>query len=346
MKIGLVGFPGSGKTTVFNALTGSVRRDRLRRRPRQDQPRRGQGARRARRRAGEPVQPEEDHLRRDRLLRRGRGPGPDEGQGPRRTDAARHARGGRALPRGARLRRRQPARRRSRWPRRSDFEIEMNLADLILIEKRLERLKKEKGKAGEQELLREAQGAPRRRQARCARLQGLTAADLGAISGFRFLTLKPLLLVLNVAEAERGQARAGGPGGLRARSRAWAWWCWPARWRWTSPRCRPRSRRSSWPRSASPSPPPAASSAPPMPCSTSSRFLTAGEDECRAWPIAQGQQRPEGRGQDPLGHRARLHPRRGHALGGPVSSWAARPSAARPASCAWKARSTSSPTAT
>jgi ribosome-binding ATPase YchF (GTP1/OBG family) len=77
----------------------------------------------------------------------------------------------------------------------------MNLSDLILIEKRLERVKKEKGKASEQALLEKLKvqldnGLPLRR------LQGLDPADLVAMSGFRFLTLKPLLLVLNVSEAE------------------------------------------------------------------------------------------------------------------------------------------------
>lgn len=38
-------------------------------------------------------------------------------------------------------------------------------------------------------------------------------------------------------------------------------------------------------------------------------FLTYGEDECRAWTIKTAP-RPAGRGQDPLRHRARLHPRR------------------------------------
>jgi ribosome-binding ATPase YchF (GTP1/OBG family) len=57
------------------------------------------------------------------------------------------------LPRGARFCR--PHRRGEPRPlaEAKDFEIEMNLSDLILIEKRLERVKKEKGKASEQALL-------------------------------------------------------------------------------------------------------------------------------------------------------------------------------------------------
>ena len=43
-------------------------------------------------------------------------------------------------------------------------------------------------------------------------------------------------------------------------------------------------------------------------------FLTAGEDECRAWTIRARHAGPAGRGRDPLRHRARLHPRRGRGL--------------------------------
>jgi len=56
MKIGLVGFPGSGKTTVFNALTGCPRK--LDTAPPAARPTWAcQGSRRARRRPGETVQP-------------------------------------------------------------------------------------------------------------------------------------------------------------------------------------------------------------------------------------------------------------------------------------------------
>ena len=46
-------------------------------------------------------------------------------------------------------------------------------------------------------------------------------------------------------------------------------------------------------------------------------FLTAGEDECRAWTIPRGTKAPAGRGRRPLRHRARLHPRAGGRLRGP-----------------------------
>ena len=82
-----------------------------------------------------------------------------------------------------------------------NLENEMNLADLILIEKRLERLKKEKSKSSELELLAKLQaaleaGTPLRR------LEGIGAEEWTALAGYRFLTQKPLLLVLNVAESD------------------------------------------------------------------------------------------------------------------------------------------------
>ena len=53
-----------------------------------------------------------------------------------------------------------------------------------------------------------------------------------------------------------------------------------------------------------------------------------------------------GGGRHPYRFRARLHPRRNHRLSTIMSRSAAKPARATPASCAWKARNTSSPTAT
>ena len=125
----------------------------------------------------------------------------------------------------------------------------------------------------------------------------------------------------------------------------------------TAWRCR---RRSRW-RSPSSTPPTGRRSSPTSASRESARdrfirasyalldlisFLTAGEDECRAWPIRRGTRRRQGGGQDPQRHRARLHPRRGGGLRRLRPASAARPSAARPASCASRARTTSSRTAT
>jgi GTP-binding protein YchF len=82
-----------------------------------------------------------------------------------------------------------------------NLEDEMNLADLILIEKRLERIRKERGKGPEVELLERLKhaleaGTPLRS------LDSIGAEEWASLSGFRFLTQKPLLVVLNVSEAE------------------------------------------------------------------------------------------------------------------------------------------------
>jgi ribosome-binding ATPase len=79
------------------------------------------------------------------------------------------------------------------------FATEMHLQDLMLVERRLERLKKEKGKPREEELLQRLKAALE--ADRPVRMAGLSPADLAEFSGFRFLSEKPLLVVLNVAEA-------------------------------------------------------------------------------------------------------------------------------------------------
>ena len=200
MKIGLVGFPGTGKTTVFNALTGLSAET-------------GYGATRGRTNLGvvkvpdsrvdalaNLYKPKKTTYAEIAFTDLAAAPAGAEGQGldekivtaMREADALCQVVRGFPGPSGEAARPLEEVR---------NFDVETNLADLILIEKRLERLKKEKGKAGEQELLERLKaqldaGQPLRR------LQGLSAADLVAISGFRFLTLKPLLLVLNVAEPD------------------------------------------------------------------------------------------------------------------------------------------------
>lgn len=81
-----------------------------------------------------------------------------------------------------------------------DLQTELTLGDLAPIEKRLERLKKEKGKPGEIELLGKLKA--HLEEGKPLRDLELSEQDQVAISGYRFLTLKPLLLVLNVAEGD------------------------------------------------------------------------------------------------------------------------------------------------
>jgi hypothetical protein len=76
----------------------------------------------------------------------------------------------------------------------------MVLADLELVEKRLERLKKEKGKPTEEAAL--AKVKEHLEAERPLRELELPDADWALFSGFRFLSQKPLMIVLNVDEAD------------------------------------------------------------------------------------------------------------------------------------------------
>ncbi len=285
MKIGLVGFPGSGKTTVFNALTGLSAET-------------GYGAARGKTNLGVVKVPD---ARVDALAKifnpkktvyaeitfcdvavaatPGQSKGLDEQilRAMREVDALCHVVRGFANSAGDPVAPLQEA---------HDFEAEMNLSDLILVETRLERLKKEKAKPAEKELLEKLKahldaGKPLRS------LDSLTATDLGSISGYRFLTLKPLMLILDVAEADAAKpappelveyARTSGLGlvvlaGLVEMDIA---------------QMAPEEQKE-FVTSLGLDEPAAGRfiRAAYALCDLIS-FLTAGEDECRAWPLRQG----------------------------------------------------------
>jgi ribosome-binding ATPase len=200
MKVGLVGFPGSGKTTVFNALTGLSAET-------------GFGAARGKTNLGTVKVPDARvqalsnvfHPKKTTLAEIAfsdvaASAGGTQGQGlddqtlsaMREVDALCHVVRGFA---GATGEGGDPL------VEAKNLEAEMNLADLLVIEKRVERLQKERSKTNELDLLLKLQaaleaGSPLRR------VEGLSAADLTAMSGYRFLTQKALLLMLNVAEAD------------------------------------------------------------------------------------------------------------------------------------------------
>jgi GTP-binding protein YchF len=89
------------------------------------------------------------------------------------------------------------------------FQTELVVADLTLVERRLERVQKEKGKERERDLLARLQTALDAGQE--LRQIGLSADELLQVSGFGFLSLKPRLVVLNVAE---DQVVAGVPAAI------------------------------------------------------------------------------------------------------------------------------------
>jgi GTP-binding protein YchF len=80
------------------------------------------------------------------------------------------------------------------------FATELALADLAQVEKRVERMKKEKG--GERELALFTRLQQVLEEGRSLRTLGLTADEQTALAGFAFLSLRPLLVVVNVPEAD------------------------------------------------------------------------------------------------------------------------------------------------
>jgi GTP-binding protein YchF len=207
MKIGLVGFPGSGKTTVFNALTGLTAET-------------GLGAARGKTNLGVVKVPDP---RVDALAKL---------YTPKKTtyaeilfsDVAAGAGGGgsaRGLDRTVLAAMREvdalcqvvrafasPELPDAPAPLREiqDLEAEMVLGDLELVEKRLERLKKEKGNPREAAALGKVKEHLDKEQP--LRALQLPDDEWALFSGYRFLSQKPLLLVLNAEENDVTKAPA------------------------------------------------------------------------------------------------------------------------------------------
>jgi hypothetical protein len=80
------------------------------------------------------------------------------------------------------------------------FSTELALADLAQVEKKVERAKKEKG--GERELALFTRLQHVLDEGRPLRTLGLTGDEQVPLAGFAFLSLRPLLVVLNVPEGE------------------------------------------------------------------------------------------------------------------------------------------------
>jgi ribosome-binding ATPase len=193
VKIGLVGLPGSGKTTIFSALTGLAVET-------------GPGGR-VKTNLGAVKVPDQRVDRLSSICKpkkttfaeitfadvAGEGK-PQEGYfDPQRTSAMREMDVLAQIVSGFE----DGAARAARDIR--SFATEMHLQDLMLVERRLERLKKEKGKPREEELLLAVKTALE--ADRPVRMAGLAPNDLAEFSGFRFLSEKPLLIVMNVAES-------------------------------------------------------------------------------------------------------------------------------------------------
>jgi ribosome-binding ATPase len=95
------------------------------------------------------------------------------------------------------------------------FDSELVLADLAQVEKRAERCRKEKGKERELALLGRLQ--EHLEAEKPLRILDLAPEERSELAGFAFLSLRPLLVVLNVPEAEVATPL---PDALRQRARA------------------------------------------------------------------------------------------------------------------------------
>jgi ribosome-binding ATPase len=109
-----------------------------------------------------------------------------------------------------------------------DVETELILSDLVVVEKRLERVDKDRKKIKNPDLDREFELLEKCRAAlegdRPLRHLSLDAEEEKRIRGFQFLSRKPMLYVLNLGEAEAGRLHerereyAGGPLAGRAQT--------------------------------------------------------------------------------------------------------------------------------
>jgi GTP-binding protein YchF len=197
MKVGLVGFSRAGKTTIFNALTGlsaevggfEKKREASIAVVKVPDPRIDALA--------EIVHPERNKYAEVTFLDF---PPPEERKTGLETEALVQMRECEALTQVVRGFE-DPAVATPADPVRElrNFQSELILADLAVIEKRLERVKKEKGKEREKELLEKCHKALEEEKA--LRHLSFLPEEQGLLSGFAFLSQKPLLVVYNIDEA-------------------------------------------------------------------------------------------------------------------------------------------------
>src|SRR5262249_13447832 len=167
----------------------------------------------------------------------------------------------------------------------ADHDAEMTLADLELVEKRLERLKKEKGKPREAEAL--AQLKTHLDAEKPLRELGLSEEDSALFSGYRFLMQKPLLIVLNVEEGAVA-APAPPPVVARTQERGLGLVVLSAKVEQDIAQMAPDEQRDFVAALGLTSPARDRFIQAAFALLSLISFLTAGPDECRAWPIRRG----------------------------------------------------------
>ena len=166
-----------------------------------------------------------------------------------------------------------------------NFAAELILADLGIIEKRLERLKKEKGKEREQQLLERCRDHLGTEQP--LRTLTLTAAEVSALAGFNLLSRMPLLLLLNVAEDLVGQPVAADVT-AHAAARALEVFAVPGKTEMELAELDEADRGAFLADLGIEAPAKDRFIRAAYALLDLISFLTAGEDECRAWPIRRG----------------------------------------------------------
>ena len=205
-------------------------------------------------------------------------------------------------------------------PRRDveTMETELILADHTLAVRRAERLEQSIRKSGREEDRRELELIRRCIDAleRETPLREIpfTDEDSRRLRGFAFLSAKPLLIVLNAGEkdagrlesalAERGLTRFAGKKEMAVCAAS-------AQIEMEIARLEPPDARAFMDELGLGEPALDRIIRSSYALLGLVSFFTVGEDECRAWTI---------RGHDPLGHRARLHPRGGRRVEGPSRS--------------------------
>lgn len=286
MKVGIVGYQGSGKTTIFNTLTGleaevgygskdkanlgiikvpDARIDRL----------------------GEIFEPKKLVYAEISFVDIA-GPEGERSGGEQGLDAriVQHMRETEALVNVVRAFD-NPRLAAAADPARDlrAFEEELLLTDMVQIEKRIERLKKERDSGREKELMERCHAHLSAEQA--LRTLELAPEERTTVAGFRFLSLKPQLVLVNLAE---DAIAAGIPEAVAAEA--------ASRGLETVEMCGRGEMEI-----AQLSPEEQADFLADLGIAEPARdrfvqaayrtldlisFLTAGEDECRAWPITKG----------------------------------------------------------
>ena len=284
MKIGLAGFPGSGKTTVFNALTGLSAGT-------------GFASARGKTNLGTVKVPDERvvalaNLYHPKKTTFAEITFSDVGaSGEQMLTAMREVEALCQVVRGFPGPAGEPP---NPVVEARNLEDEMNLADLIIIEKRLDRLKREKSKSSEVELMEKLRaaleaGTPIRG------IPDLAPDAANVMSGFRFLTAMPLLLVLNVPESE---AAAPPPADLAAHAESMGLGLvvLSGQVEMDIAQMPPEDQKEFVASLGLEEPAIGRFIHAAYTLLDLISFLTAGEDECRAWPIRRGLTAPKAAG--------------------------------------------------